>query len=180
MKKETLVSLIKECIQEILNENNLAAKTFSYNRHNLLKELEESSKCKCGSGLDSDWKLDSRGIPLAKVCPECEVNTLKGFRRDVLLDPNYKKNKSIDQDIDESTMSYSQLVQRFAAESKKKYKNADINKVYLYCIKNPNATILHLEKDPVLNDPTEFNDDTRYAIYYVFGKLGREKMHHIV
>lgn len=98
MKKEILVNLIKECIQEVLNENNLASETFSYNPSTLVKELEEATKCNCGSGLDSDWKLDARGIPLAKVCPKCEKDKLKGFRRDVLLDPNYKTSEPIDPD----------------------------------------------------------------------------------
>lgn len=97
MTKNNLINLIKECIQEVLNENNQP--TTSYDADSLIiKELQEATKCNCGSGLDSDWKLDARGIPLAKVCPKCENDKLKGFRHDVLTNPNYKADEPIEPD----------------------------------------------------------------------------------
>lgn len=53
-------------------------------------------KCNCGSGLESTWKNDARGIPLARVCPQCRDEKLSKFRLDVLTDPEYDHDEPID------------------------------------------------------------------------------------
>lgn len=54
--------------------------------------------CSCGSGLDSFWEFDARGIPLCKVCPMCRQKRLAGFRSDVKTDPNYWADEPIEED----------------------------------------------------------------------------------
>jgi hypothetical protein len=52
--------------------------------------------CNCGSGLDSWWEHDARGIPLNRVCEECREEKLKKYRPDVLTDPYYWTDEPID------------------------------------------------------------------------------------
>lgn len=54
--------------------------------------------CPCGSGKGSWWKYDARGIPLARVCPDCIDEKLSKFRADVLTDPHYPHDEPIDED----------------------------------------------------------------------------------
>jgi hypothetical protein len=54
--------------------------------------------CSCGSGLESRWALDARGIPLRRVCERCEKEKLSGYRADVLTDPNYWHDEPIEED----------------------------------------------------------------------------------
>jgi hypothetical protein len=54
--------------------------------------------CSCGSELVSYWVNDARGIPLAKVCDECEKEKLSKFRKDVLTDSNYECDEPIEED----------------------------------------------------------------------------------
>jgi hypothetical protein len=52
--------------------------------------------CNCGSGLNSWWESDARGIPLARVCDACIDEKLAGYRPEVLSDPNYEADEAID------------------------------------------------------------------------------------
>lgn len=52
--------------------------------------------CHCGSGKPSWWENDARGIPLARVCEDCMESRLKGFRLDVLSNPNYETIEPIE------------------------------------------------------------------------------------
>jgi len=54
--------------------------------------------CDCGSGEDSWWENDARGIPLCKVCSECRKDKLKRYRIDVLMDPFYWVDEQIEED----------------------------------------------------------------------------------
>ncbi len=45
--------------------------------------------CPCGSGLDSQWQTDARGIELCRTHPKCHEQRTASYRRDVLTDPNY-------------------------------------------------------------------------------------------
>jgi hypothetical protein len=54
--------------------------------------------CHCGSGKQSWWENDARGIPLARVCEECKEERLKGFRPEVLTDSNYEADEPIEED----------------------------------------------------------------------------------
>jgi hypothetical protein len=171
--KNELKSLINECINEIVNE--------------------QSHKCNCGSGLDSKWKLDARGIPLAKVCPKCEKDKLKGFRRDVLLDPNYKTNEPIEPDEmeekkcncaevckckqSENTQKASEtkeLINKFKIQrGLKKFPYADDDVVKKYINSHPNsATLKQLEDDAKEN---KWNEDTTKAIYYIMSIINKKK-----
>lgn len=42
------------------------------------------------------WVNDARGIPLARVCDCCKAEKLKGYRPEVLKDPNYHADEPID------------------------------------------------------------------------------------
>ena len=52
--------------------------------------------CPCGSGKNSWWETDARGIPLARVCLECKAKKLSVFRPEVLTNSNYSADESID------------------------------------------------------------------------------------
>ena len=52
--------------------------------------------CRCGSGQESWWENDARGIPLARVCEKCRKEKLKGYRPDVLTDSNYWADEAIE------------------------------------------------------------------------------------
>lgn len=52
--------------------------------------------CPCGSGEESWWENDARGIPLARVCPKCRKARLAKYRPDVLTDSNYWADEPIE------------------------------------------------------------------------------------
>ena len=54
--------------------------------------------CPCGSGQPSWWEHDARGIPLCRVCEQCEARKLAQFRPDVLSDPQYWADEPIEGD----------------------------------------------------------------------------------
>ena len=51
--------------------------------------------CNCGSGENSYWRSDARGIPLAKVCKQCEKKKLSTFRPAVLTNSNYHTDEAV-------------------------------------------------------------------------------------
>jgi hypothetical protein len=52
--------------------------------------------CPCGSGKDSYWQKDARGIELCRTCPDCHAKKMAGYRNDVLTDPNYYADEAIE------------------------------------------------------------------------------------
>jgi hypothetical protein len=54
--------------------------------------------CPCGSGKQSWWEHDARGIPLCRVCDECRKEKLSRYRPDVLTDPNYWTDEPVEED----------------------------------------------------------------------------------
>lgn len=54
--------------------------------------------CNCGSGNESWWEYDARGIPLARVCESCKQEKLSKYRKDVLDNPNYEADEPIEED----------------------------------------------------------------------------------
>lgn len=52
--------------------------------------------CSCGSNEYPAWVKDARGIPVAKCCPECQAEKLKGYRADIFTDANYYADEPID------------------------------------------------------------------------------------
>ena len=47
---------------------------------------------------DSWWEHDARGIPLARACDKCKAARLKGYRPEVLSDPNYEHDEPISEE----------------------------------------------------------------------------------
>jgi hypothetical protein len=53
------------------------------------------SECNCGSKKHSWWKVDGYGIPLVRVCKDCERKKMKRFRPDI--DTRYEADEPIDE-----------------------------------------------------------------------------------
>lgn len=49
-----------------------------------LNEINKDVNCNCGSEKISYWVNDGYGIPLCKVCEDCEAEKLKGYRSDIM------------------------------------------------------------------------------------------------
>lgn len=54
--------------------------------------------CNCGSGQDSWWENDARGIPLDRVCNACKEKKLSKYRPEVLTDSQYEADEPIEED----------------------------------------------------------------------------------
>jgi 7-cyano-7-deazaguanine synthase in queuosine biosynthesis len=54
--------------------------------------------CPCGSGKDSTWACDARGIELCRTCASCHKRQMKRYRPDVLTDSNYWADEPIEAD----------------------------------------------------------------------------------
>lgn len=54
--------------------------------------------CPCGSGKDSYWQNDARGIPLCRTCDTCHDEKMKRYRPEVLSDSSYYADECIDDD----------------------------------------------------------------------------------
>ena len=52
--------------------------------------------CPCGSGLDSCWQYDARGIELCRTCDKCHDEKMKRYRPEVLSDSNYDCDEPIE------------------------------------------------------------------------------------
>lgn len=53
-------------------------------------------ECNCGSGKSSWWEFDARGIPLTRVCADCQEEKLSRYRPDVLTDPAYWTDEPVE------------------------------------------------------------------------------------
>ena len=60
--------------------------------------MRHKAACPCGSGELSWWEYDARGIPLTRVCEQCQEEKLSKYRPDVLTDPDYWHDEPIDED----------------------------------------------------------------------------------
>jgi len=56
--------------------------------------------CPCGSGRESWWENDARGIPLARVCDKCRKARLAKYRTEVLTNPQYEADEPIESEED--------------------------------------------------------------------------------
>lgn len=54
--------------------------------------------CPCGSGEPSEWQYDARGIEMFRSCAKCHARKVRGYRVDVLSDPNYAASEPIEED----------------------------------------------------------------------------------
>ena len=62
--------------------------------------------CPCGSGKDSQWQYDARGIELARTCDACHETKMAGYRRDVLVNPNYEADEDIEAEYEDEEPDY--------------------------------------------------------------------------
>lgn len=51
--------------------------------------------CTCGSGKDRESLHDARGIFCCYVCTKCRAEKERGYRSDVLTNPNYQADEDI-------------------------------------------------------------------------------------
>ena len=59
------------------------------------------NKCEYGHVHEETWwEFDARGIPLCKVCDNCQDERLAGYRPDVLEDPSYWADEPIEPETD--------------------------------------------------------------------------------
>lgn len=52
--------------------------------------------CPCGSGLESWWQNDARGIPLCRTCDKCHDEKMARYRPEVLSDGSYECDEPIE------------------------------------------------------------------------------------
>ena len=55
--------------------------------------------CPCGSGLDSQWQRDGRGIPLCRTYKQCHKKKMAQYRPEIL---DYYTQADVDEQIEES------------------------------------------------------------------------------
>ena len=55
-------------------------------------------ECPCGSGEFPELETDARGIYLGYMCDKCRKERLRGYRPDVLTNPNYETDEPIEED----------------------------------------------------------------------------------
>ena len=60
--------------------------------------VEDIRPCPCGSGKDSQWQLDGRGIPLDRTCDDCHERKMSRYNP-VILD--YYTQEDVDEPIEE-------------------------------------------------------------------------------
>lgn len=54
--------------------------------------------CPCGSGKDSTWQSDGRGIPLCRTCEDCHEKKMSTYNPVIL---NYYTQADVDEQIEE-------------------------------------------------------------------------------
>jgi hypothetical protein len=54
--------------------------------------------CPCGSGRDSRWQFDARGIELCRTCSKCHRERMARYRPEVLTNANYEADEPIEDD----------------------------------------------------------------------------------
>lgn len=52
--------------------------------------------CPCGSGKDSTWQVDGRGIELCRMCEDCHEEKMRRYRPEVLTDSDYEADEPIE------------------------------------------------------------------------------------
>jgi len=52
--------------------------------------------CPCGSGKDSYWQYDARGIELCRTCEDCHDEKMARYRPEVLNASNYEADEDIE------------------------------------------------------------------------------------
>ena len=52
--------------------------------------------CPCGSGRDSQWQYDARGIELCRTCIKCHREKMARYRPEVLNNSQYECDEAIE------------------------------------------------------------------------------------
>lgn len=60
--------------------------------------IHDIRPCPCGSGLDSEWQLDGRGIPLCRTCAKCHKQQMARYRPEIL---DHYTQADVDEPIEE-------------------------------------------------------------------------------
>lgn len=60
--------------------------------------LNQSRPCPCGSGENSMWQYDAKGIPLCRTCVRCHQQRMATYKPDVLTNPSYQCDEAIEED----------------------------------------------------------------------------------
>ena len=63
-----------------------------------LERERKRRECPCGSGKESWWEYDARGIALCRVCETCRKAKLARYRPDVFTNPQYWADEPIEGD----------------------------------------------------------------------------------
>lgn len=58
--------------------------------------MSKARPCPCGSGKDSYWQYDARGIECCRTCEDCHDRKMASYRPEVLTDPNYECDEVIE------------------------------------------------------------------------------------
>jgi hypothetical protein len=58
--------------------------------------LYDVKPCPCGSGKNSYWLSDARGIPLKRVCSDCVDAKMKTYRPEIFTNPEYWTDEPIE------------------------------------------------------------------------------------
>ena len=60
--------------------------------------IHDIRPCPCGSGHDSQWQYDGRGIPLCRTCDKCHDKQMSKYRPEIL---EYYTQADVDEQIEE-------------------------------------------------------------------------------
>lgn len=60
--------------------------------------IHDIRPCPCGSGEDSQWQLDGRGIALCRTCKKCHEVQMKKYNPTIL---EYYTQDDVDEQIEE-------------------------------------------------------------------------------
>ena len=64
----------------------------------IIMGLYDKRPCPCGSGKMSQWLVDARGIPVSRVCPDCEHIKMAKYKSKIFTDSNYTTEEPIEPD----------------------------------------------------------------------------------
>jgi len=60
--------------------------------------LHDKKPCPCGSGKMSWWLSDARGIPVSRVCEDCEKKIMAKYRPEIFTNPEYWTDEQVEPD----------------------------------------------------------------------------------
>ena len=51
--------------------------------------MNDVKPCPCGSGKNSTWLTDAKGIPVGRVCEDCQEKKMLKYRPEIFTNPKY-------------------------------------------------------------------------------------------